>query len=218
MHDPFAPTYGDPVEREAIYVVDPISQGKRLQAGTLLFDDGELWITSYRVDPALLQYADKRVVVRGRPYWPSPNVQHVEGTHFELEHIELAPGETAYAEAPAWVPSPPFVRDAAGLAARQGRWAQLVGTLVAVDPIPNESTWTRPRLRLPDGTEVDLGHVAASRKEWAENVGREVTTLVRVAAAPATGASAQPVVAGMAVCPGEVADCGVSPPPEPGKK
>ena len=94
--DPFACTYGPHVKVETLYLVEPIPGAKRLQAVLLRLDDGQEWIRSYRPVPEEMQFFEKRVVVQGRTYRPSPLVQHVTGTHFDLESIELAPSEVPH--------------------------------------------------------------------------------------------------------------------------
>jgi hypothetical protein len=124
--DPFAPTF-ERVTREARYRISPVAGGKRLQAVSLDFDDGEAWIRAYRPLRSELRFAEKRVVVTGRPYWPSSNVQAVIDTHFELESIELAPGETPWDPVPTLIPPPPFARTAAQATARTARHVQCRG-------------------------------------------------------------------------------------------
>lgn len=112
--------------RTARCVIDPVPGGKRLQAVSLVFDDGSSWIAAYRPDPRFWPFADKRVVFTGRPYVNPPHVQSVGGTHVEVKSIELAPGETAYAPAPERLPAPPTVKTLAELKARAGRWSRVV--------------------------------------------------------------------------------------------
>lgn len=116
-----------PVEtRTARCVIDPVPGGKRLQAVTLVLDDGTSWIAAYRPHARFWPFADKRVVFTGRPYSNPPHVQSVGGTHVEVKTIELAPGETAYAPAPDRLPAPPTVGTLAELKARAGRWSRVV--------------------------------------------------------------------------------------------
>jgi len=203
--DSFEPTFGDPVEREGVFLMDPIAGSKRLQACTVRFDDGEEWILSYRANPAYYQYVDKRVRVKGRPFWPSSQVQHVMGTHLEVENLELAPGETPYDPPPTELPAPPLVRDGAAFEARAGRWAQCVGTLVSLEPEPDTTYWNRGVLRLADGAEVAMAGIPASREEWRTQVGKRVTVLGRVF----EGESGRLELGSRAVCPGEVPRCGM---------
>lgn len=178
----YEPIFGEPVQREALYVVAPFAAGKQLQAVELQFDDGTSWIRSYRPVQDELQYVDKRVVVRGRPYENSPYVQSVGGTHFELEHIELAEGETARDPIPTVLPAPPPVRTATEAEARVGRWAHVLGTLTSSTP-DGDGTWHEGVLTLADETEIrfmfstlhSLGHPAEATLD--EVVGAEVTVL-----------------------------------------
>jgi len=184
----YSPTMGEPVEFEARYVVSPVAGGKDLQAAYLLRDDGESWIRSYRPVAEELRFADKRVVVRGRPYVNSPYVQSVGGTHFELESIALAPGETPWEPEPTRIPSPPWVADQGALAAREHLWAQVVGALESLkEPHPDRPWWGQGTLRLADRTAVLLRAIP-----WEEGapavVGAEVTALGRVVAPEEPGA------------------------------
>ena len=204
----FEPTFGEPVEREALYIVAPFATGKMLQAVQLVFDDGEIWVRSYRPIASEFAYVDKRVLVRGRPYVNSPYVQSISGTHFELEHIELAEGETPWEVLPTELPAPPQVRNRAELEARQGRWAHCIGILGSMEPgdIPG---WEASSLRLDDGTELGLsmsagwsfGHPTQGSPE--ELQGQRVTVLGKVS----QEAGAFQLVGSTRVCAGEVERC-----------
>ncbi len=180
----YEPTFGEPVEREALYVVAPVAGGKRLQAASLHFDDGEAWIRSYRPVAAELQYAEKRVVVTGRPYTNSPYVQSVAGTHFELDTIALAPGETPYDPIPTRIPAPPFVEDRAALEARVGLWAHCLGTLTSLEAPGDDSPWWgRGVLTLTDGSAVVLDGIPWGESAPDVEQGDQVTALALVLAA-----------------------------------
>lgn len=122
------PTFGELTSFEALYRIAPSPAGKRLQEVVLVRDDGESWIRSYRPIAEEFQYQDKRVVVTGRPYTNSPYVQSVGGTHFELQSIELAPGESAYDPLPTELPPPPLARSLEAAQAQAGWYAVCVGT------------------------------------------------------------------------------------------
>jgi len=124
----FEPTFGERTEFEALYRIAPSPAGKRLQEVVLVRDDGESWIRSYRPVAEEYQYQEKRVTVIGRPYVNSPYVQSVGGTHFELETIALAPGETPYDPLPTELPPPPLARTAEAARALSGWYAVCVGT------------------------------------------------------------------------------------------
>ena len=177
--DPFAPTYGAEVEREALYLIDPVAGSKRLQAVSLHFDEGEPWILHYRPMRGELQYADKRVTVRGRPYTNSPLVQSVMGTHFEMASIALAPGETPWDPVPTEIPAPAQVRTAAELEARSGLWAHCVGHLTRYGPLPGDSFWSTGSFTLEDGTAVDLPQLSTDTA-FGDLVGKQATVLGRV--------------------------------------
>ncbi len=199
--DAHAPTFGSVVEREGWWVVDPIAGGKRLQAVSLLFDSGESWIVRYRVRPDDLQWADKRVRIKGRPYWPSSEVQHVKATHLEVHDIGLAAGQTAWDPVPTEVPTPPLVRDLASLTPRRGRWVQAAGSLAAL--VEEEGGWwSNGRLTLADG-ELTLSGI---RTSWATGLilGQQITVLGRV-----TIGDEAPALGVRALCPGETPRCGM---------
>jgi hypothetical protein len=204
--DPYAPTYGAEVTREAHYTVAPWAGGKRLQAVVLRFDDGEEWIRSYRPVADEFQFADKRVVVTGRPYTNSPNVQSVYGTHFEVRTIDLAPGETPYSPLPSELPAPPQVRDLAGIEARTGRWAHVIGDVETMSDPARDDRWSHHgRLRLESGEAVEFEH-RLSGEDQAGFVGQRVTLLARVLGA-GTAASSAPRLSAVAVCAGEKTHC-----------
>ncbi len=123
-----APRYGDRVTFDAVYQVAPQPAGKRLQEVVLLRDDGERWIRAYRPVPDEFQYQGRRVRVTGRPYTNPPTVQSVDATHFALDTIEVAPGETPITPAPTTLPPPPLARSAGAARAQAGWYAVCVGT------------------------------------------------------------------------------------------
>jgi len=165
----YEPTFGEPVELDARYVVMPFAGGKHLQAVELQLEGGETWVRSYRPIPEEFAYVDKRVTVTGRPYTNSPYVQSVGGTHFELETIRLADGETAWDPVPSELPAPAQVRTSSEAQARIGLWAHAVGTLAEVSP---QDHGHRGRLTLADGTEIGFWTL-----EESSLVGSTVTVL-----------------------------------------
>ncbi len=202
--DPDAPIYEEPVTREARFVIEPVSGGKRLQAGSLVFDDGEEWIVSYRPLRRHLKFSDKRVKVHGRAYHSPPHVQSVMATHFEIETIELAPGETPYDPEPTELPAPPQVRAAADLKDRSDRWVHCVGTLASVDPPTDDSPyWQNGKLTFEDGGEVPLIGIPKSEAREAP-VGEVVTVLGKVLG----GREGRAIeLAARRICPGVVERC-----------
>lgn len=156
----FEPTYQAKRTLLARYRIDPIAGGKNLQAVSLEAEDGTSYVRAYRPLRSELQYADKRVRVTGRPYENSPYVQSVTGLHFEVESIELAPGETPHDPAPTGILTPPQARSAAEARAQAGWYATCHGTLSgAVFTFPDGSTLKadvpRPHVEVADG-EVTL--------------------------------------------------------------
>ena len=186
IDDPFAPTYGPRVVVEARYLVEPAPGGKRLQAGLLRLDSGEEWILSYRPAQDMLPFFEKRVVVEGRTYTPSPNVQHVMGTHFELESIALAPGESPHDPTPQTLPVPPLVSSLAALVARRWRWVHVQGILTALTPEPSSARWGSAVLQLDSGEQLELQGLRLSDEVRALQ-GQAVTAMGRVVAGHALG-------------------------------
>ena len=203
----YEPTFGEPVERQALYVVDPVAGGKNLQAVSLHFDDGDVWIRAYRPVAEELQYADKRVVVTGRPYTNSPYVQSVMGTHFALDTIALAPGETARDPVPEQIPAPPQVESLASLQARVGLWAHCVGALSQLEePGDDNPWWGRGSITLPDGTDVRLEGIPWDEHNTAIEQGSEITVLALVLA-PEDGAATPSLGGRLRICEGRVERC-----------
>jgi hypothetical protein len=171
------PVYGEPVCLEGRYEVDPIPGGKRLQGSWLVLDDGTRYVISYRPVPEYLCFVDKRVCVRGTPYTPGSDTQHVMVTHLAVDSIELAPGETPCEIPPPEVPLPPLVDNVEALAAREGRWARVTGTLETVRDDPDGYLGIA-ELELADGTRIVARNVP--RDEWDSHLGRTVTVTSRV--------------------------------------
>ena len=172
------PIYGRPVQLTGRYEVDPIPGGKRFQGAWLVLDDGTRYVIAYRPVPEHFRFLEKRVCVEGRPYMPGADTQHIQAIHLEVRNIALAPGETPYAVPPTEPIPPPVVRTASELAARDGRWARVVGRVEAVEDDP-DGYLKLARLRLGDGIEVSVGNVLGA--EWSRYVGKAVTVVSRVA-------------------------------------
>ena len=174
----YEPTFEERVEVTGLYSVSPVRGGKRLQAGSLLVDgESESWILSYRPQPDYFEFVDKRVVVTGRPYTNSPYVQSVGGTHFEVESMKLAPGETPYDPKPVKLPAPPRVRSEAEIEARAGRWAHVVGRL-GVDRAEDGEIWVDGHLDI-DGTKLRLP-VTGHQSKLRPLDGKQVTLLAHI--------------------------------------
>jgi hypothetical protein len=191
-----APPPADPVTFTARYVVDPIVAppgGKRLQAVTLLRDDGEAWIRAYQPLPAEYRFIDRKVVVTGRPFWPPPGPDAIGGTHVEVEKIELAPGEAPNPGPFELLPAPPEATTLGGVSARAGLWVCAVGKL--------ESATT---LSLTDGRVA----LVTQTPPAAALVGQEVTVTGRVRPAK----DGWTLAGDPAVCAGRVPRCGMEQP------
>lgn len=205
--DPYAPTYGPVVETEALYLVEPVPGGKRLQAVLLRLDDGQEWIRAYRPVPDEFQFFEKRVVIKGRTYTPSPMVQHVMMTHFEVESITLAPAEVPHDPVPTSLPPVPVVDSVAGIAARDLRWAQVQGSLDEITVDESNTFWCTGRLTLRNGEQLTLRGLSVSRTR--PLVGKEVTVVGRSLNGKLSGR--------ITLCEGRVTDCGVLAPRTKGR-
>ena len=178
-----SPTYQAPVEVKARYVITPFSGGKRLQGVYLHLEDGSRWIRAYRPIPEEYRFADKWVVVKGRPYTPSPLVQSVDGVHFELAAIALANGETPYAVPPTQIPIPPKVSTQAEIAQRLSLWVHCSGTITELQTAKFGSI---AQLHLNDGTSLSFTLTSASFErrvpptELSRWIGQTVTVLGQV--------------------------------------
>jgi len=211
----YKPTYEDPVEVQALYVISPFAGGKRLQGVYLILDSGEKWIRSYRPIPDEFQYADKKVVVKGRPYTNSPYVQSVGGTHFELQEIRLAEGVEPYNPIPTALPIPPKVDSKEELQQRKKLWAHCTGT---IQSITKDRYTFNAVLSLKDGTEVSFSfnrrYLAVAQKNHEEEdwKGTLVTILGRVQDV------AEPNLGMVRLCAGDVDSCSIDDPTKKKKK
>lgn len=198
--DPFAPTYGEPVEREAMLRMDPLPQGKRFQGTWLVFDDGTRWLVAYRPLERYLPLVDKRVVAKGRPYTLPNTVQHIGATHFEIDSLTPAEGVTPRDPAPERLPAPPLARSLDDLAGHE--WVQVVGTLTALDQDPENRFARVGSLALAGGETVRIAWAPAGDSSWQAHVGEQVTVLAQPAGDP-------PALRAHRICRGEVPRCGM---------
>jgi len=171
------PSFGQGVQLVGRCEADPIAGSKRFQGIWLVLDDGTRYVLSYRPAAEYLAFADKRVVVQGRPYQPGSDTQHVMALHLAVDAITLAPGEQPHAIPPAAPPPPPLVRTADELAERDGRWAQVVGRLRAVGTDP-DGYLGQAEVELADATVILVRGIPLGG--WREHVGRLVTIVSRV--------------------------------------
>ncbi len=204
-----APTYGDEIELEALFVIDPVAGSKRLQPESLVLASGETWIVAYRPIRSHFPYADRRVVVRGRQYWNPSHVQSVVATHFELQSIELAPGETPHDPPPSELPAPPLIRTLPELEARLGRglWVHCAGVLESLRDGEEETPWLAGTFRLEDGTGLPLRGISNQSQRFTELAGKKSTILARITG----GDQGSPIrLAPATICPGVVDRCGMT--------
>lgn len=169
----------------ARYRIEPTAGGKKLQTVLLVGEDGRLYVRAYRPMPSEYQYADKRVVVAGRPYVNSPYVQSVGGLHFEVQSMALAEGEVARDPIPTQIPAPPLARTADVAAAEDGWYAICVGS--AADG----------RFTFVDGGSMGIEKAMGNLPDL---TGADITMLAAV-----HGGSLRP----MHVCEGVVPRCGI---------
>ena len=195
----FAPSFGQHTEFDAVLVFDPLRAGRNPQATQLLRDDGDSWIVAYRPVTEWLCYADQRVRVRGRPYWPSEHVQHVMATHFEVESLELAPGAVAIDPVPLGVPPPPVLRELGAVQARTGRWVLAVGTLARLAQV---DTYRSEGELLLNGEEIRVVHHGRGAPEILAGA---VATLLGVVTRDDRGL----ILSASAICAGENPSCGL---------
>jgi hypothetical protein len=205
------PVFEPVIQCEARYEVDPIPGGKRFQGSWLVLDDGTRYVLSYRPVPEHYRYVDKRVIVTGRPYRPGRDTQHILATHFEVTSMELAPGEIPYTEIPTELPAPPLLRTAEEVYARDGRWGQIVGRLMALEDDP-DTQFHNALLQLGDCTFIVARYAALDY--WKPYMGTTMTVMSRIAviSSPAVSVDGNcgAVLTGWyALCPGEVKRCGM---------
>ncbi|MBN2433125.1 MAG: hypothetical protein JXQ27_16760 [Acidobacteria bacterium] len=162
---------GEECELEGRYEVDALPAGKRFQGTWLVLDDGRRFVLSYRPDPERFEFLDKRVRVRGRPYQPGSDTQHIRARHLQVTSIALAPGETAWPEPPRTIPAPPLVRRKAELDVAP-RWVSLVGRLATAEEVPDEF-FGRAVMQMEDETRVVVEPITVN--EWQAFVGQVIT-------------------------------------------
>lgn len=198
------PTFGALVQLEGRYEVDPIPGGKRFQGAWLVMDDGTRYVIAYRPVPEYFKFMEKRVLVRGRPFTPGPDTQHIQAQHLEVNSIELASGETPYASPPTELVAPPIVKTTSELVKRDVRWVQVVGVLESVQG-DSDGYLGIARLRLADTAEVQARNVSIG--DSARHEGKVVTVTSRVARTEKSGEVTYELIGWYAICEGEVARC-----------
>jgi hypothetical protein len=171
------PTYGPEMQCEGRYEVDPIPGDKRFQGSWLVLDDGTRYVLSYRPNPDHFHFVDKRVRVTGRPYTPGRDTQHLLAKHLQIMSIELAPGETPYAEPPTSLPEPPLLRTQPELRERAGCWGRVAGRLVALEDDP-DTHFHSAFIQLEDGARI-TAHYAA-KGQWEPYLGSTITITSRI--------------------------------------
>jgi len=176
---PYAPSIGAAMSFEAVLDIDRVSGGKMFQGTWLLRDDGTKYVVGYRPVQRFFRFVGKRVTVSGIPYWNSPMVQSISGTHFYITDIALAPGETAWQPEPTGLPPPPRVSTADALRALAHRWVEVEGVLGAWQA--GEQRWGRTTLQLADGTTVTVEVLDDYwRSTWEPLVGTKVVVTAQV--------------------------------------
>jgi hypothetical protein len=200
-----------PVTFEARLDIDRLAGGKRFQGTVLYLDSGQVLVAAYRPIPRYFEFVDKRVVVTGRHYMPSPDVQHVSGLHFSIESIKLAPGETPYDPKPVELPTPASVRRGDQLEPLHRRWVQLFARLDAGRLKPDDY-WSDVVLKLADGVPVSATVYQTSFKnKWKPLIGREVTVIGKLAVEGPEGQRRYALQGPLSICRGKVPRCGMEP-------
>jgi hypothetical protein len=201
-------TYGEECVLEGRYEVDALPGGKRFQGTWLVLDDGHRYVLSYRPDPARFEFLNKRVSIRGRPYQPGVDTQHISADHLQVITMGLAPGETPWPEPPRAIPHPSLIRRKSDLDGAP-RWVSMVGRVELVEKVPDEY-FARAVVILEDGTAVLVE--PATKAQWDEHLGEVVTVtgpLYRLPAKAAPGEFPFSLGRPHAVCPGIQPGCGM---------
>lgn len=205
------PAYGPVMQCEGRFEIDPIPGGKRFQGSWLVLDNGKRYVVSYRPVAKYFPFVDKRVYVTGRPYTPGRDTQHMMAEHFQVDTMELVPGETPYAETPVECPAPPLLHTVDEITACDGRWGQVVGQLLALEDDP-DTYFNIAHLQLEDGTIIIARY--ASEQMWKPYIGSTITVMSRIEVitsetAPAEGKCRVALIGWYALCPGTVERCGM---------
>ena len=194
--DMYEPTFGERTTVVGVLDMARVAGGKRLQPTVLEPDGGgEVLLLSYRPVAAWYGFVERRVRVTGRPYTPSPYTQHVNGSHFEVEAVELEDG----GEAPTVDSLPPATKVATLEALpAPGRWVRIVGTL---QPLPStEDAWTTVTVDLEDGTRF---HADVRVRQARGHDGKMVSCVGQLDVA-----GTRTLVGQTALCAGDDARCG----------
>ena len=168
---------GEPVsEFDAFLDIDRVPAGKRFQGVWLEAPDAS-YVVTYRPDPAFFPYQEKRVRVRGYVEHIPPHVQHIGASHFVVDSIRIADGESAHDPVPTDLLAPRVVSTPEGLAEARGRWVQLVGTLKGSEPNARGGSWVDALIEV-EGVVVRVmlaDHVF--EKNWEALVGKTMTVV-----------------------------------------
>ena len=200
------PTYGPNIRCEGRYEIDPIPGGKRFQGSWLVLDDGTRYVLSYRPTPEYFRFVDKRVQVTGRSYTPGRDTQHIHAKHFQLQNIELAPGETPRTDNLDQVPAPPLLYTMDEIRKRVGTWGQVVGELTALEDDVNTHFETA-YLKLKDATKIAARYAAAHL--WRPYMHKLITVMSRIETVEESGHRKVILSGWYALCSGVVNRCGM---------
>jgi hypothetical protein len=158
---------------EGVLDIDRVPGGKRFQGVWLETASGRYVIT-YRPHARYFPFVEKRVAVTGYVEHIPPHVQSIGATHFVVQDIALAPGESPHDPVPTDLLPPRPVRAGAEVAAAAGRWVQAVATLKGSTPT-DSSTWVEANLDV-GGEPVKVTLSAhLYEKHWARLEGQTLT-------------------------------------------
>ena len=174
---------GDWTRLSARYVVDPIGpQLKDWPQQVRLLGKKKTYVRSARAIPGEYRFADRLVNVDGRPFGYVADGQNLPSVvYFEVKKITLQPGQAPRVINFGGMPAPKLVGTMEALAASQGLWRGIEGTLERVS-IGESGMPGHGRLSLLHGGSVELLNIVSSRTEalWYSLLGERVTVIGRV--------------------------------------
>lgn len=198
------------VSYSARFDIDRLPGGKMFQGSILYLGDGSTLVASYRPMKQYFHLVDQRVAVKGFHWSPPAHAQQIMASHFTITEMSLDPKASPfYATKPIQLPAPPAVRTGKELAARDGRWVRVIGTLRGGSKPKNEA-WGTAELTLADGALAYASvYWSTYELEWKPLVGQDVTITGKAGVKEEGGKKRLLVVGRTAVCKGVVERCGM---------